>query len=133
MIIMSMVGIVLFLTLVGVAYRQRKRIALFIYAGNFFRRTFNGARLKIIFVLYQTISSVMWGVPNVAWPEPFSSFAAVAFKKFFVFSRCSARLACFFDHFVSPSAAFSSAASWILISSKALIAPSTCTLRTYWG
>ena len=57
--IVSMAGIILFFILLALAYWKRRRIALVLYAGHFFRNSFNAARIKIIFVLYQIIASVM--------------------------------------------------------------------------
>ena len=40
-------------------------------------RYFTGARVKLLISTYQIIAAVMWGVPDVRWPEPFSTFGTL--------------------------------------------------------
>ena len=74
--IAASVGVAVLLALL-VCYLYRARLRGCLRATNFLRRMITMSRLKIVLSTYQIIASVMWGVPDVTWPEPFNSFGTM--------------------------------------------------------
>ena len=84
-------GIILGVLLLGyLLYLNRRRVRACLIVMSVLRRTITMARLKIVLSTFQITASVLWGVPDVQWPEPFSSFASVLemFNFFIVGTSC---------------------------------------------
>ena len=86
-------GIILGVLLIGyLLYLNRRRVRACLVVMSVLRRSITMARLKIVLSTFQITASVLWGVPDVQWPEPFSSFASVLelFNFFVVGAACIA-------------------------------------------
>ena len=70
-------AVVIVFVLIYAGYVNRAKIQVCLYATMCVRRSITMARLKIVLSTYQIIAAVMWGVPDVRWPEPFSTFGTL--------------------------------------------------------